>query len=511
MKNIRILYSFSLIIPALLVCLVSCTDKLEDREGQLDANDLDYTNTEEAILPLIGAYYEFSTRGWEELLLLGVRGDDVNAGGLGDQQDYAETDLYNYNKDFWMYNSLWELHSRDIVNMNNAYEKLQLYKDFAEESDYALLDQYMAETRVLNAWLHFNLARVWGDVFIITTSQPEEEIENGPSSKEEVMTYISDLMDEVIPHLPDQRPNEREDLQGGVTKYTAFAIKAMAKLELEDYQGVADACGEIINSGKFSLYPDFYQLFKKEGELSNESLLEMQYSDYGNSTGDTHYHEWAPFGPQNWTPARENASGGWGFYEPSIKFIKFMLDRGEKIRLETSVLFTDRGIAEIQEDPQYATLPEWVSNTTRDGDIINDFSRALFSSGKHYLPSVQLTDSRNQYSAGKNLICIRYAEVLLMYAEALTQGASSNGGPTALEAVNEVRDRANMELLGAVTHQDVIDEKFAEMAMELGVRYFDMIRLKTYNELSYDGRTFSADKEYLPYPQEQIDLLPLEN
>jgi hypothetical protein len=279
---------------------------------------------------------------------------------------------------------------------------------------------------------------------------------------------------------------------------------------MENYQEVANATGEIIASGKFSLYSDFYQLFKKPGELSNESLFELQFSDYNSSTGAVNNHLYAPFGPSSWTPVVSTASGGWGFYEPSLKYIKFMLDRGEVNRLQTSVIFTPRGIDEIKSDPDYATLPGFISNVTPDGDIFNDYPRAKFASGKHYLPSIQLTDGRNDYGSSKNFIVYRYAEILLMHAEALTQGATSSI-MSADAAVNLVRTRAGLGTLSGVTNQQVMDEKFAELAMEWGIRYFDMIRLNKYDELSYEGRTFTADKELLPYPQAQLDLLPLEN
>ncbi|WP_431137963.1 RagB/SusD family nutrient uptake outer membrane protein, partial [Psychroserpens mesophilus] len=80
---------------------------------------------------------------------------------------------------YWMYNSLWQIHYRDIVNMNNAMDQILQYREFADPSDYDLADQYVAETKVLRGWLHFNLARVWGDVFIIETAQPTKEIEKG--------------------------------------------------------------------------------------------------------------------------------------------------------------------------------------------------------------------------------------------------------------------------------------------------------------------------------------------
>jgi hypothetical protein len=191
-----------------------------------------------------------------------------------------------------------------------------------------------------------------------------------------------------------------------------------------------------------------------------------------------------------------------------MKYIKFMLSRGETTRLETSVLFTNRGIAEIKKDPNYATLPSWISNTTRSGDVINDYARALFASGKHYLPSNQLTTGRTDYGTNKNFTCIRYAEILLMYAEALTQGASGSAG-SADAAVNLVRQRAGLAPLSGVTNDQVMDEKFAELGMEWGHRFFDMIRLGRTNELSYDGKVFSADKAFLPYPQNQVDQLPI--
>jgi hypothetical protein len=95
-----------------------------------------------------------------------------------------------------------------------------------------------------------------------------------------------------------------------------------------------------------------------------------------------------------------------------------------------------------------------------------------------------------------------------MYAESLTQGATGNAG-TADEAVNLVRIRAGLPALSGVTNAQVMDEKFAELAMEWGTRYFDMVRLGNTSALSYDGRTFTTAKTFLPYPQNQVDQLPI--
>jgi starch-binding outer membrane protein, SusD/RagB family len=484
----------------------SCHDLLEEGpENTSFTGQIDYTNSTNMIQPLLGMYVEFQERGWEDFPVIAVRGDDVNAGGLGDQQDFAEEDKYNYNKDFWMFNSVWQNLYRDILIANGTMEQLEKYKEHAGNP--ALADQYIAEAKTLRAFLLLNLSRVWGDILIPTSSDPTLLLVADVSTKAEVMEHISAQMDEAIPALPNLHPNERTDIRGGVTRYTALAIKALANLELENYQAVADATSQIIASNEFALEADFYNLFKLKGKLNRENILEFQYSDFGQGSGDVKSYLFAFFGPENWTPEVTGAGGGWGFYEPSLKYIKFMIDRGEKTRLETSVLFTNRGINKIKEDPKYATLPDWISNVTPSGDVINDYARAMFASGKHYLPSDQLTAGRADYGTNKNFTCIRYAEILLMHAEALTQGATSTA-MTADAAVNAVRSRAGLSPLSNVTLTQVMDEKFAELAMEWGTRYYDMVRLGQYDELSYDGRTFTEDKIFLPYPQAQVDLLP---
>lgn len=493
---------------AAVLALSTCQERLDELQLNTEfVEENDFSNAEEIVEPAIGAYAAFYFRGWETIPLLSVRGDDVNAGGLGDQQPFADTDRYMYNKDYWMYNSLWELNYRDIYTGQNAIDLIEQYR--AAGADDALADQYIAEIRVLNGFLLYYLTQTWGDVLIPNTANPADLLNAEVSSRDEVLRYISAEMAAAAPALSTVHPADRTDITGGVNRYTALAMKARVDAELGDWNAVAAATSEIINSGVYELFDDYYELFKLPGELSRENLLELQYSDYNQGQGDENFHLYNFYAPQGWTPAVEGAGSGWGFYEPSFKFVEFMLDRGESVRLETSVLFTDRGIANFLENSDYEAddLPDFVNNTTRDGDRINDYARAFFASGKHYLPSNQLTPGRTRYGTSKNYICIRYAEVLLLHAEALTQGGSGSS-ISATEAVNQVRQRAGLESLDNVDLQDVLDEKFAEFAMEWGIRFYDLLRYERYGELSYEGRTFGAGDEYLPYPQNQVDRLP---
>ena len=506
-----ILKPFKYVMLAIMVLLapMACDNQLDEPlEGVVLIEDTDYTQTQNMAQLLTGAYELLYFLQWESFPTVAVRGDDVNA--AGDQFPLIETDAFRYDRSFWMYNSTWLNFYDDIIKFHGAIEEIERYKEFANNPDQA--DQYMAEIRVMIGYKLLLLTRLWGDILIPTSSQTQELYTTPVSPREEVLQHISDEMDAIIPLLPDLRPNQRVDVAGGITSFTAQAIKALANLELKDFQKVADATGAIISSGLFELESDFYELFKIPGKLSSENLLELQYSDFGQSSGENEAYLYAFFGPNNWTPAVAGSSGGWGFWEPSMKYIKFMLDRNETVRLETSVLFTRQGIELIQQDPAYATLPAFVSNTTRDGDIIGRTDaepnpRAIFSSGKHYLPSNQLTPGRTGYGTNKNFICIRYAEILLMHAEALTNGGTS-AAMTATEAVNEVRARAGMPALASVTLDDVLDEKFAELAMEWGTRFYDLVRHDRTTELNRDGRIYSADDRFIPYPLAQLDILP---
>ncbi|WP_282037724.1 RagB/SusD family nutrient uptake outer membrane protein [Saccharicrinis aurantiacus] len=495
----------------IVVSMVACHDNLNVHpENTVLDSQVDYTTTEQMEGLLVGAYAEFQYRwegwvwkDWSVYLLTTLRGDDVEKGAKGDQKPLGDTDSLKYSNTFWMYNDVWERLYTKVYAVENALDHFNIYKEYGTGLD--VVDQYIAEVNVLKAYSLYQLTQVWGDILIPESNAVYDLVDTKLTQREDVLKYISELMAVSIPNLPDLHPVDRSDLRGGVTKHTAYAIKAKVDLDLKDFDAVVESTNEIIKSGWFQLEEDYRNLFLLQGKLNKENLFEMQYFANGNDDASP-VMQFEAFGPNNWEPARAGVTWGWGYYEPTTKFIKHMIDREDSVRLEASVLFTNAGINEIRKDPNYAVIPDYISSTTRYGDKIIDNARSKFNSGKHYLPSVQIPDGNTKYGAGKNLIIIRYAEVLLMHAEAITQGASSTE-MSALEAINLVRKRAKIDPLLSVTLNDVLDEKYAELAMEWGIRYADMVRYKKYDELSYDGREFSDDKLYLPYPQKQMDLL----
>jgi hypothetical protein len=501
-KQFNILRYIPVLISGMLILSVfSCTDKLNAPfEDEAFTSDVDYTKGENMILPLMGAYYQFYDRSWDGAITYSLRGDDVNA--AGDQAPMQEQDQYTYQASHWNINSFWQLQYNAIINVFTEIDEINKYRPAAGND--ALADQYIAECRVIRAWEYLTLAKTFGGCIVIDQL---DNIQNTPvSNKTAVMQYIVDEMNEVIPQLPAVRPNERVDVKGGITQFTAYAIQAMAYQEMENYQGVADATSAIINSGKFHLSSDYYHLFKEAGKLNDENILEFQFSDFNQGQGDQFFHMFNPYGTGAWTPVVTGAGAGWGFYEPTIKYVEFMLDRGESVRLETSVVFSPDGITQLKNE--YGTIPGWITNKNREGDVFNNTPRMKFGSGKFIQPSTELIPGRTDPGSNKNFIVIRYSEVLLMYAEALTRSATTKISMTADQAVNLVRERAGLGDLSGVSTQQVLDEKFAELGTEWGIRFFDMVRTKNTAALSYGSRTFTMDKAYLPFPADQVANLP---
>lgn len=482
----------------------SCDSLLDEPQETLILEEgVDYSNTALVHELIEGAYYGLYDIQWETFPLISVRGDDVIP--KGDQEPLIQTDVFNYDRSFWMYNSAWLNLYSDIINWHAAIEELERFKAAGANADE--VDQFIAEIRVMQGFELLQLARVWGNILIPNSSQTSTLFETAITPFDAVMVYISDLMDEALPNLLDTAPNQRTYIRGGITRHTALSVKAMANLEIKEWQKVADATGEIISSNRFSLFPDYYTLFKTAGKLASENILEFQFSDFGEGAGEEVNYLNNFFGPSNWTPAVDGVGTGWGFWEPSMKYITFMLDRGETERLETSVLFTAEGIQNLEAEYE-GTLPPFISNTTREGDIwgTTDGSanpRSIFSSGKHYLPTTEMIPGRTSYGSNKNFICIRYSEILLMHAEALVSGAS-NASMSADEAVNAVRTRAQLSSISGVTIDDVLDEKFAEFGMEWGIRFYDLVRHNRTSEI--EG--YSPEDRFLPYPLAQLDLLP---
>ncbi len=484
----------------LLIQATACKKYLDhDVEDRPRSASIDYTNIGAMYSPVSGAYRTVSGENpgfihWMDCGVRVVRGDDVAKGSAPNDQGTL-SDIKNFQNEnpgvvtFWGNNNYWNDHYAAILYCNEALNDLDRYRANIAASDAAnlkLYNQYRSEVRVLRAWAHMLISRVFGNVPILTNN--DTLITRRASSVLEIRQWVISEMDSAIGFLEDARPNQASH-KGAVTKYTALLIKAKAAADAAGsdngsayWDMVLSATNDIINSNKFTLYPDFYQLWKIPGKLSDESLLELQFTDFGTSTGTSvapgvFFTFQGPNGDQKGSPV-----SGWGFLSPTQAIVDFFNTRNDSVRLKTTIL--------------NAGSSDGVFVTTPSGDKIygNSNAQTRFM-GKAYLPANQMTPGRTDYGSNNNVRVLRYADALLLNAEAKVRKGQNGDVP-----YNLVHQRAKLNAVAGVTLQQVLDERRAEFACEWwGERYNDLIRTgQAATVLASQG--FALVKSMFQYP-----------
>lgn len=458
-------------------------------EATEPADAVDYTDFAGADNLLAGCYSIVSSSrslgSWAILAVTAVRGDDTEKGNPSptDQADLTQYHEFNYSTagSFWALGNAWNDQFWAIVKMNEAISGFGKYK--AAGADAAKMDEYIAQVRVLRAYTYFRIARLFGAIPVFTSY--EEQLA-GPrrSTFENVMKFVINEMAEAAPALQDKKPNQMT-VKGAVTRYTAYAVQAKAAAEILDYDTMLSATDAIISKyGEGALTADYTKVFSSAGNLSDENLFEMQYSSYTNpQTSDDNFFAFQ--GPAHAIESVKkynggNLGGGWGFLPPSEKLEKFMKDRGEGVRYSVSILK--------------------VGETTFAGDkLIADPSKPYPSmySGKAYCPSDLCPDNRFSWGSNNSIKIIRYSDILLLNAEAKVKKSQNGDQP-----FNWVRKRAGMPQLTGVTFEQIMDERMAELCLEAGERYFDVVRTGLGTK---ELKGYTEDKRFYPLPQVAID------
>ncbi|NLR63341.1 RagB/SusD family nutrient uptake outer membrane protein [Chitinophaga varians] len=499
-----------------LIILVSTgCSKFLDRplENQPQATNIDYTDLSLMYQPVSGVYRTAASGTFAKWISVAIRSshsDDVAPGN----DDAGQNAIHNFQSDvtvksYWGINDMWISMYSVVLGANSALAELDKFGKNIPANDadkMKLLAKYQAEVRFYRALAHFWLCRTYGAVPIlgIESNDPTTLGAATKSTVEEVKKHVIAEMDFCIANLEDARPNAATHI-GAVTKYTALMLKAKAAMDLAGnnngspyWDVVLDCTNQIVNSGKFSLFNDYYQLFKKPGKLCDESILELQYSDFGKSTGDIVIsggpgEEWGNFfffqGPENtYSPVIT----GPGWMVPTQKAVDFLTSRNDSIRLKTTIQYC--GVNGVP--GTYSVTP--------DGDTISgNASRKKYFNGKAYSPRSQMTPDRiDYYGANNNVRIMRYAEVLLMNAEAKIRKGQSGDA-----AVNQVRNRVKLASLSNVTLQQVLDERHAELICEWwGERFNDLVR--TDQAATVLPGFVKGQSEFIPIPQAQEDVNP---
>ena len=490
-KNLTDMKKTLIISTAITVVLLApaCKKFLDIRpEATVPLTGLDYTKPENIILPISAAYASlrnFNAHVFPYIGTFEIAADNADKGSTPeDNPPMAEINSFTFGPSNELINEQWTGFYTIVSAANNGISQMPLFEAALPLAiDKLAASQGLAECKTLRAYAFFNLTRLFGRVPIIDTILTSQQLAAlNQASTQELYNFIKQDLLEAIPVLPTSYSS---DFAGRLTTYSAMGIKAKVHLYLQEYDSVASLTDRIIASGRFGLLPSFADYFSIFGKNSIESLFEIQSSTLGKTSGPQTWMEYAYVqGPRNNNP---QGLQGWGFCVPSQDLINFFNSRGEVIRPATTLLY--RG------------------TVTPEGDsIIVECTNPVYN-GKVYTPLIYNKWYYNGYGFDQNVRVLRYADILLMYAEAKVRGATfpTVSGLTATDAINIIRRRVGLSNLANVTLQQVLDERRSELALEED-RFFDLVRQGNAATVLAPLGFVSPKNNVYPIPSAQMQL-----
>lgn len=472
----------------LTALVFSCGDDFLDKPLQGELTQENFPATAGDALLATNAVYN-TLREWfyhsGGFPILDIMSDDAHKGSnpsdaattVGPYENFTHTSAQDGLSRWW--NTLYE----GIKRANVVIERVP-----GIEMDESLRNRYVAEARFLRGLYYFDLARAWGGVPIVVSTTPPQRISRSPLT--EVYDLIREDLEYAISNLPEKGAYGPAEA-GRATRGAANALMARFYLFQGDFANAETYALEVINSGLYSLDPDFTRTHSIEGEHNEESVFEIGAIPLEGLTNGG--NQWGNVQGVRGTPNR-----GWGFNRPSLDLIN-AFEEGDT-RLEGTVIFLGDVIDGVPIIGDSQTPDE-----TRDenGNIIEI---------ETYNRKVWMPGTRTQEQWGHNRRLIRYADVLLMAAEA----AAENGNVAAArQYLNQVRERArgdNPEALPDITESDpqrikdlIIAERRLELALE-GHRFWDLVRTGKAEEVLGPRGFVSGKHELFPIPQTEIDL-----
>lgn len=411
---------------------------------------------------------------------------EVGAGGGTDGLETTEMADFIATADNFAALDLWRGPSPGILRCNFVLAKVP---DMQIEND--IKNRMLGEAHFLRAHYYFILARLFGGVPMPTEPlNSDSELKMSRASVDDVYSLIIEDLKEAIARLP--RRSQYSDAQiGRASKEAAMAELARVYLtyqpNTEKYEEVVRLCEEIGAMG-YQLAADYSDNFNPAKQNGVESIFEVQY--YGKTNKDF----WSNENQASWISSFQGprnsgmAAGCYGWNQPTAEFVS---------QYEEGDLRKDKTIF-------YAGCPTFDGYT-----YSSSYSKTGYNVRKFLLTKTQSPDYN---TSNQNWIVTRYADVLLMQAEALNELGRTTEAEEPLYMVRKragLTDRSLIEGKNQSQMREVIiHERRMELAFE-GHRWFDMIRYKNNYALNFlhsIGKTAATQKHLLfPIPMQEME------
>ena len=498
MKNKYIFIASSL---ALASVVAGCSKNFLEVEPQGQITEVLALTDPEAATKLVGGVYNTlylggfgsNTVGFLWALANDVASDDADKGSSpGDFGDLGQIDNFTYTPNNFIFNNIWSGHYSGIVAANKAIDILG--KSTIDETAKTRLT---GEARFLRGFYYFNLVRFFGGVpKIISVPLPSEGNSDPLNTRVTAADIYSAVIDDLqfaVDNLPEK--GNAATQVGRVNKAVAQAYLAKVYLYQKNWQKVLELTNAIITPGQYTLVNDYNLIFREksvggQGGINNtESIFEVQTGiNLGeNAVSPLFSNGQGPRGRGGWNDL------GFGFNTPTTDLVS-AYEAGDT-RRNASIIFITPTVAG---NSPGTVLWDGLRIPSKDSVENERYSYKPYHSTIAESPQV----NANKDTKPKNIRLMRYAEVLLMYAEAAAMLGNADG----LIKLNQVRSRANLPAT-TLTQANVWSERRTELAMEQD-RFLDLVRQgRAGSVLRAHGKPFVDGKhEVFPIPQAQRDL-----
>ena len=482
MKKLKIFVTFLILLVAM-----GCSEDFLENPPLTTITDETYPETANDAYLVTNAAYNNLRNWWITggYPLADIMSDDQTKGSEdGSNPDLQQIENFTFNASQAYILSWYQTLFQSVRHANIVIEKLP-----AIPMDESLKSRYISEARFVRAYVYFLMVRLWGDVPLVTTLNPDRIVDRTAAAEIYNQLIIPDL-EEAAGILPEKGGYPADEM-GRATRGAAKALLAQVYLHLHDYENAEDYAEEVILSGQYSLDPDWARVFSLEGQWGPGSIFELGALPDGRNQGGNQYG--------NTQGVRGTPNWGWGFGRPAWDYIThFEVDDP---RMDASVIFLGEVLDGVLIEGNTLT-----SDTTYDDS--NNIIEVECYNQKVYVEGA--TDTQENW--GHNRRIIRYADVLLIAAEAKNENGDQQ---KALEYLNMVRERArggNDAILPDITETGqaalrmlIWEERRHELAFEQ-IRYFDLMRQGRMDEVLGPLGFTAGKNELLPIPQQEIDL-----
>ena len=491
MKNIK--NSIGLIM--ILAIFVGCSDVVEfDPHDEYQVTEADYLQTESDYQTMAVSCYT-PTQWLNQIVVIGdIASDNAVAGGENASDVLTLQNIDDFDYQLLANNSTLEDLWKSAYEGVNRTNYLISYKDvnlLGNTVDFDGKEALYGEIHFLRAYFYFNLVKMFGDVPLFTDGKlgitDFGTLQRSP--KTEVYAQIETDLSAAISILPTSQGQ-----QGRITKYAAQALLGKVYLYQEKFDLAAPMLENVVN-GPFSLVSDYDSIFLLSGENGPESIFEVQYSN-----GSPYY---------NWG-GQTRGQGNYAVQQCGIRGLSGSADMPYNPGWSTNLPSQDLAAAfEDGDQRKDATCFDVAAYAAANPGLNVTFQEAPFKNtdlyNKKYLPRKGQTSGQVELNYENNQRIIRYADVLLMAAEANLRGTSGSA-TKAQTYLDMVRDRAfgDEDHRVTATIQAVWDERRLELGME-GDRFFDLVRTGQASAILGSGYS-TATNGLFAIPQREIDI-----